>query len=132
MLKPTEKIWYNGQFIPWDDARIHVLSHVVSYGSAVFEGLRCYETPSGPAVFRIKEHVRRLLDSAKVYRMDSVGFTQAQLCEAIPELLRLNKMGACYVRPIVLRGYGELGVLGIHNPVDGDLACWEWGKDLGE
>lgn len=132
MLKPTEKIWCNGQFIPWDDARIHVLSHVVSYGSAVFEGLRCYETPSGPAVFRLKEHVRRLVDSAKVYRMDTLAYTQDQLCTAILELLRINKMDACYVRPIVMRGYGDVGVLGIKNPVDVYLACWEWGKYLGE
>ena len=77
MLTPTEKIWHNGRFIAWDDARIHVLSHVVSYGSSVFEGIRCYDTPSGPAIFRVREHIRRMLDSAKIYRMENVGFTAA-------------------------------------------------------
>jgi len=132
MLKPTEKIWHNGQFIAWDEARIHVLSHVVSYGSSVFEGIRCYATPNGPALFRLTEHVRRMIDSAKIYRMDDLGFTAAQIAEAIKELVRVNKLDACYVRPIVMRGYGEMGVYPLHNPIDVYLACWEWGKYLGE
>jgi len=86
-----------------------VLSHVLHYGSSVFEGIRCYSTPSGPAVFRLREHVRRMLDSAKVYRMEPVGFTAAQLEEAVLELVRVNRMNACYVRPIAFRGYGEVG-----------------------
>src|ERR1035438_8765028 len=85
MLTPTEKIWHNGRFIKWEDATVHVLSHVLHYGSSVFEGIRCYSTPSGPAVFRLREHVRRMLDSAKVYRMEPVGFTAAQLEEAVLE-----------------------------------------------
>lgn len=131
MLVPTEKIWHNGTFIPWNEAKIHVLSHVVSYGSSVFEGIRCYETASGPAIFRLREHVRRMIDSAKVYRTE-IPFTSEQLCGAIKELVRVNKMGACYVRPIVLRGYAEMGVYAGGNPVEVYLACWEWGRYLGE
>ena len=131
MLTPTEKIWHNGHFIPWDDARIHVLSHTVSYGSAVFEGIRCYHTPDGPAVFRLREHVRRMVDSAKVYRMD-LAFTAAELADAMLELVRVNRMDSCYLRPIALRGYGEIGVNGLNNPVDIYIACWSWGKYLGE
>ena len=90
MLTPTEKIWHNGRLIDWKDATIHVLSHVVSYGSSVFEGIRCYSTPSGPAVFRMREHYRRLIDSAKIYRIEDIGFTNEQLCEASLELVRVN------------------------------------------
>src|SRR4051794_3667739 len=132
MLTPTEKIWHNGRFIRWEEATIHVLSHVVSYGSSVFEGIRCYSTPNGPALFRVKEHVRRLVDSAKIYRIEDVGFTQDQLCEAMAELARVNKMNSCYFRPIVLRGYGDIGVFGVKNPIEVYIACWEWGKYLGE
>lgn len=132
MLKPTEKIWRNGKFIPWDDAKIHVLSHTVSYASAIFEGIRCYSTPSGPQLFRLRDHVRRMVDSCKIYRMDTFEFSIEQLCDAMVELARINKMDSCYLRPIALRGYGEMGVLGIHNPVDIYIACWEWGKYLGE
>ena len=113
MLTPTEKIWHNGRFIPWQSATIHVLSHVVSYGSSVFEGIRCYSTPSGPAVFRLREHIRRMQDSAKIYRMDNLGFSTEELADAMLELVRVNKMDACYLRPIVLRGYGEIGVNGM-------------------
>jgi len=132
MLKPTEKIWHNGRFIAWDEARIHVLSHVVSYGSSVFEGIRCYSTPTGPAVFRLSEHVRRMFDSAKIYRMDNLGYTPTELAEAMKELVRINKLQACYIRPIVLRGYAEMGVYALNNPIEVYLACWEWGQYLGE
>ena len=132
MLTPTEKIWHNGRFIRWDEATIHVLSHVVSYGTSVFEGIRCYATQSGPAVFRLREHVRRLVDSAKIYRMENLGFSAAQLADAMLELVRVNKMDSCYIRPIVLRGYGEMGVNPIKNPIDVYVACWSWGKYLGE
>jgi branched-chain amino acid aminotransferase len=131
MLVPTEKIWRNGKFIPWQEATIHVLSHVVSYGSSVFEGIRCYDTPSGPSVFRLREHVRRMIDSAKIYRME-IPFAAEVLCDALCELVRVNKMNACYLRPIALRGYGEMGVNPALNPVDVYLACWEWGRYLGE
>src|SRR5579872_275636 len=132
MLTPTEKIWHNGRFIAWDDARIHVLSHVVSYGSCVFEGIRCYSTPSGPAIFRLREHIRRMIDSAKIYRIENLGFSADQLAEAMLEVVRVNRMEACYVRPIALRGYGEIGVNGMKNPIDVYIACWSWGKYLGE
>jgi branched-chain amino acid aminotransferase len=132
MLKPTEKIWHNGRFVRWEEATIHVLSHVVSYGSSVFEGIRCYSTPSGPAIFRLREHVRRMVDSAKIYRMENLGFSSGQLAEAMLETVRVNQMDACYLRPIALRGYGEIGVNGLKNPIEVYIACWEWGKYLGE
>src|SRR5260370_2283068 len=132
MLTPTDKIWHNGRFIPWQSATIHVLSHVVSYGSSVFEGIRCYSTPSGPAVFRLREHIRRMQDSAKIYRMENIGYSADQLADAMLELIRVNKMDACYLRPIVMRGYGEMGVNGVKNPIDVFIACWSWGQYLGE
>ena len=132
MLTPTEKIWHNGRFIPWEEATIHVLSHVVSYGSSVFEGIRCYATATGPAIFRLREHVRRMLDSAKVYRMENLGYSASQLGEAMLELVRVNHMDSCYIRPIVIRGYGEMGVNPLKNPIDVYIACWSWGKYLGD
>ncbi|HTA70326.1 MAG TPA: branched-chain amino acid transaminase, partial [Bryobacteraceae bacterium] len=131
MLKPTEKIWHNGRFIAWDDAKIHVLSHVTSYGSSVFEGIRCYDTPAGPAIFRVRDHIRRLFDSAKIYRIE-VKHTTEQLAEAMIELVKVNHLQSCYFRPIVLRGYGDVGVLPGNNPTEIYIACWEWGKYLGE
>ena len=130
-MTPTPKIWHNGQFIAWNDAKIHVLSHVVSYGSSVFEGIRCYETTNGPAVFRLREHMRRMIDSAKIYRME-LPYTVRQLSEAAVELVRENNLASCYIRPIALRGYGTMGVLPGKNPVEAYMACWEWGKYLGE
>jgi branched-chain amino acid aminotransferase len=131
MLTPTQQIWHNGRFIPWDQANIHVLSHVVSYGSSVFEGIRCYATPAGPAIFRLHDHVRRMADSAKIYRMD-LPYSRAELAEALQELVRVNEMDSCYLRPIAIRAYGDIGVNPLHNPVDVYLACWNWGKYLGE
>ncbi|HMC59767.1 MAG TPA: branched-chain amino acid transaminase [Candidatus Solibacter sp.] len=131
MLTPTDKIWHNGRFIPWTDATIHVLSHVVSYGSSVFEGIRCYSTPAGPAIFRLREHVRRMVDSAKIYRMENLGYSAEQLGDAMLELVRVNKMDACYIRPIAIRGYGDMGVNPLHNPIDVYMACWSWGQYLG-
>lgn len=130
-MTPTDQIWHNGRFIAWNDARIHVLSHVVSYGSSVFEGLRCYETKNGPAIFRLREHTRRLLDSARIYRIP-VDYKLEQLMEAQVELVRVNGLRSCYVRPIILRGYGGVGVLPANNPTEVYLACWEWGKYLGD
>ncbi len=131
MIKPTEKIWHNGRFIDWHDAKIHVLAHVTSYGSSVFEGIRCYATPSGPAVFRLRDHVRRLHDSAKIYRIE-IPYSQDEICAAILDLVRVAKLDSCYVRPLVLRGYGNMGVLASkENPIETYLACWEWGKYLG-
>ena len=130
-LPKTEKIWHNGKFIDWDDAKIHVLSHVVSYGSAVFEGIRCYNTAQGPAIFRLRDHTQRLINSAHIYRME-IPFTLEELFQAQLELVRVNKLNACYLRPIVLRGYGDAGVDPGSAPIEVYLACWEWGKYLGE
>lgn len=131
MPLPAEKIWHNGKFIDWDDAKIHVLSHVVSYASAVFEGIRCYDTKQGPAIFRLRDHMQRLLNSAYIYRM-KVPFTVDELCSANLELVRINKLNACYLRPIVLRGYGGAGVDPTGCPIEVYLSCYEWGKYLGE
>ena len=130
MIKATEKIWHNGTLINWDDAKIHVLAHVTSYGSSIFEGVRCYSTKNGPAIFRVREHARRLVDSAKIYRIE-VPYSIDQLCRAMAELISVNKLDACYVRPLVLRGYGNVGVLPTDNPIETYIACWEWGKYLG-
>jgi branched-chain amino acid aminotransferase len=129
-VKKTEKIWHNGKFINWDDATIHVISHVVSYGSAVFEGIRCYDTKQGPAVFRLREHMQRLVNSAKIYRMD-LSFSADDLSAAACELVRVNKVPSCYIRPIALRGYGDAGVSAVNNPIEVYLACWQWGAYLG-
>jgi len=131
MLPKTEKIWYNGKFIAWDDAKIHVLSHVVSYGSAVFEGIRCYDMAQGSAIFRLREHMQRLIHSAYIYRME-IPYSLDALCDAVLELVRVNKVPACYIRPIVLRGYGDAGVNPQNNPIETYLACWKWGEYLGE
>src|SRR5713226_5166999 len=129
-IKKTEKIWHNGKFIDWDDARVHVAAHVISYGSAVFEGMRCYQTKQGPAIFRLRDHMQRLLNSARIYRME-IGYSLDELCNAAVEVVRVNRMGACYVKPIVLRGYGEAGVNPFPCPLEVYIACWEWGSYLG-
>jgi branched-chain amino acid aminotransferase len=126
----SEKIWMNGKFVPWDDARIHIGSHVIHYGSAVFEGIRCYSTPEGPAVFRLDAHTERLFNSAKIYRMD-VPLTADAFNEALIETIAVNKLDACYIRPLVYRGYGQLGVNPFPCPVDVAIMVWEWGKYLG-
>jgi branched-chain amino acid aminotransferase len=130
-MPKAEKIWFNGKLIAWDDARIHVLSHVVHYGSSVFEGMRCYETPRGPACFRLKDHVNRLFDSAKIYRMP-IPYSREEIGQAIPETIRANHLKGCYVRPIAFRGYGSLGVDPMPCPVDTAIAVWTWGAYLGE
>ncbi|MDE3136726.1 MAG: branched-chain amino acid transaminase [Acidobacteriota bacterium] len=130
-VKKTEKIWHNGKMVAWDDAQIHVMSHVVSYGSAVFEGIRCYKTPQGPAIFRLREHMQRLLRSAYIYRME-IPFSLEDLSNAAVELVRANHMDSCYIRPVILRGYGEMGVNPYGCPIETYMACWEWGRYLGE
>ncbi|OLE84165.1 MAG: branched chain amino acid aminotransferase [Acidobacteria bacterium 13_1_20CM_2_60_10] len=129
-IQKTEKIWHNGKWINWDEATLHVLSHVVGYGSAVFEGIRCYETKQGPAIFRLREHMQRLINSAKIYRME-LPYTVDEFCNVACELVRVNKMKACYLKPIVLRGYGEAGVNPLNNPIECYMACWPWGAYLG-
>ena len=129
-IKPTEKIWHNGKLIPWNQATLHVMSHVVNYGSSVFEGIRCYALPSGGGIFRAKEHAQRLLDSAKVYRID-VDFTVEDLVSGMVELIRTNRTVPCYLRPIILRGYGEVGVNPFNSPTEVYICNYEWGKYLG-
>lgn len=125
------KIWFDGKFVEWADAKCHVLSHVIHYGSAVFEGLRCYETKRGPAVFRLRDHVKRLYDSAKIYRME-IPYTQADFERAIIETVSINRLNACYIRPIVFRGLGAMGVNPKGCPIHCVVAAWSWGKYLGD
>jgi branched-chain amino acid aminotransferase len=116
-IQKTEKIWHNGKLIRWDDAKLHVMSHVVNYGSSVFEGVRCYALPTGPAIFRANEHIQRLLDSAKIYRID-VDFSREDIVNGMVELVKTNGVWPCYIRPIVLRGYGEAGVNPFNSPTE--------------
>jgi len=134
-MKISPKVWKNGEFINWEDARIHVMSHVVNYGSSVFEGIRCYNTTKGSAVFRLPEHMQRLVNSAKIYRMDS-KFTRDEFCTATVELIKQSGLDECYIRPLIFRGLDEakpaFGVNPFPNPIDSYIATWEWGKYLGE
>jgi branched-chain amino acid aminotransferase len=120
----------NGTLVPWADAKIHIGSHVIHYGSAVFEGIRCYDTPDGPAVFRLDAHTERLFNSAKIYRMD-VPISEEEMNQAIGETILANKMDACYIRPLIYRGYGLLGVNPFPCPVDVAIMVMDWGKYLG-
>ena len=124
-------IWMNGVMVPWDDAKIHVLSHVIHYGSALFEGIRCYATPEGPAVFRLPEHIKRLHNSCKIYRM-TVPYPVEEFAQACLETIRANKLTECYVRPVVYRGYGSMGVNPLNSPIETFIAVWRWGKYLGD
>ena len=125
-------IWFNGKLVPWEKATVHVLSHALHYGSSVFEGVRAYETPRGVAVFRLRDHTRRLFDSAKIYRM-TIPFTPEQMNDAIRQVIASNELvRGAYIRPIAFRGYGEIGVSPkIEPPTDVAVAAWEWGKYLG-
>ncbi len=134
-MKIGPKVWRNGEFLDWDDARIHVMSHVVNYGSSVFEGIRCYETSKGSAVFRLTEHMQRLQNSAKIYRMDS-AFDRQAFCDATVDLIADSGLESCYIRPLIMRGLDEdkpsFGVNPFGSPVDAYIAIWQWGKYLGE
>src|SRR5499425_2244189 len=129
-IQKTEKIWHNGKLIRWNDAQIHVMSHVVNYGSSVFEGIRCYAHPDGPAIFRLREHMQRLIDSAKIYRIES-DYSLDRLCEAACDLVATNGVWPCYLRPIIMRGYGEAGVNPFNSPTEVYIANYPWGKYLG-
>ncbi|MBN8218836.1 MAG: branched-chain amino acid transaminase [Spirochaetes bacterium] len=131
MAFKAEKIWMDGKLVDWDKAHIHVLSHVVHYGTAAFEGIRVYKVGARSAVFRLQDHVKRLLESCKIYRMDC-PYTQAQLETAILDTVRANHLEQAYVRPLIYRGFGELGVLPFKSPVNTAIAAWDWGKYLGE
>ncbi len=126
-IQTTEKIWHNGRLIPWEQATIHVMSHVVHYGSSVFEGIRCYGQPQGSAVFRLPEHMQRLLDSAKIYRME-IPFSLEELSQGVVDTIEANGVAPCYIRPIVLRGYGEIGVNPKGSPVEVYIANFPWGR----
>lgn len=129
-ITATPFIWRDGAFIPWDQAQVHVLAHSVQFGSAVFEGIRCYPTKRGPAIFRLREHLRRLLHSCKIYRMP-VAYSIDQLVEANRDLVRKNALEECYLRPMVVRGYGASGMVPFDSPVEVYLPCWPWGAYLG-
>ncbi|GGA79197.1 branched chain amino acid aminotransferase [Edaphobacter acidisoli] len=126
-LETTKNIWHNGNLIPWDKAQIHVMSHVVHYGSSVFEGIRCYAQANTAGVFRLQDHMQRLLDSAKIYRMP-VPYSAEQLCSAVVDVVEANGIAPCYIRPIAFRGYGEIGVNPLKSPVDVYIANFPWGK----
>ena len=126
-IQPTANIWRNGELIAWDRAHIHVMSHVVHYGSSIFEGVRCYTQPGGAAIFRLPEHMRRLRDSGKIYRME-IPYSLDQLCSAVVDVVEANKVAPCYIRPVVLRGYGEIGVSPKGAPIDVYIANYPWGK----
>ncbi len=126
-IQPTKNIWHNGQLIPWEKANIHVMSHVIHYGSSVFEGIRCYTQPKGAGIFRLEEHMKRLIDSAKIYRMP-LPFTLDQLIAAVVEVVEANGIAPCYIRPIAFRGYGEMGVNPLKSPIEVFIGNFPWGK----
>jgi len=130
-VKPTELIWFNGEFVKWEDATVHVLTHGLHYGTGVFEGVRCYDTEIGPAVFRHAEHLDRLKKSAELYYMD-LPYSLEELRTATKELIARNGLRSCYIRPLVFRGYGTMGLFPLDAPVDVAIAVWEWGSYLGE
>ena len=130
-MNQADLIWMNGDFVAWEDAKVHVLTHGLHYGTGVFEGVRCYDTEIGPAVFRHHEHVDRLFKSASLYYMD-LPFTQEQIRQATLDLIARNNMRSCYIRPLVYRGYGTMGLFPLDAPVDVSIAVWEWGAYLGE
>ena len=142
-MQRVEKIWMNGKWVAWDDAKIHILSHVAHYASSVFEGIRCYKTPRGPAIFRLEEHMDRLMLSARVYRMDrtftrgkirnvGMAFTRDQIRDVCLEVVVVNGLDECYIRPLVYRGFENLGVNPFGSPVEVAVAAFPWGKYLGE
>ena len=127
----ASKIWMDGNMVDWKDAKIHALSHVVHYGTSVFEGIRAYDNKKGTCIFRLNEHVKRLFNSAKVYKID-IPYTQEEIAQAIRDTVKINELASCYIRPVVFRGYGQLGVNPLSCPVNTVIAAWAWGSYLGE
>jgi len=125
------KIWFNGEMVDWKDATVHVMSHALHYGSSMFEGMRCYQTEKGSAIFRLKDHIRRLFDSAKIFRY-KIPYTREQIEQACIEVIKINKMTSAYLRPLVFRGYGAMGVDPSESPIDVIVGALNWGKYLGE
>jgi branched-chain amino acid aminotransferase len=130
-ITEVDKIWMDGELVDWHDAKVHVLSHALHYGTGVFEGIRAYETSRGPAVWHLDEHLKRLFRSAKLYHMD-IPFSREAIADAIKDTIRANGLNACYVRPVAMRGYGEMGVNPLNAPVNVFVAVWPWGAYLGE
>ena len=130
-ITETEWIWHDGEFIRWQDATVHVLSHSMQFGSSAFEGIRCYSTPRGPAIFRLEDHLERLVTSCRMYRME-LAYSVDELVAACCELVERNKLDACYLRPMVVRGYGAAGMVPFDSPIEVYLPCWPWGAYLGE
>jgi branched-chain amino acid aminotransferase len=130
-IPEVDKIWFNGELVPWHEAKVHVLTHALHYGSGVFEGIRCYDTATGPAVFRLTDHMERLRRSAKLYYMD-LPYKVPALVQATKDVIRANGLRACYIRPLVFRGYGEMGLFPLNAPIDTAIAVWPWGAYLGE
>jgi branched-chain amino acid aminotransferase len=130
-MRSLSKIWMDGRFVNWDDAKIHVLTHGLHYGYAVFEGIRCFSTPKGPAIFRLSEHMERFMNSAKIYRME-LGYSKQALEKACVDLVKQNHIGECYIRPIAFSAYGEMGLNPLKNKISVAIGCWEWGPYLGK
>jgi branched-chain amino acid aminotransferase len=130
-IEPVDKIWMDGKLVNWEDATVHVLTHGLHYGSGVFEGIRAYPTEGGAAVFRLHDHIRRLFRSASVYQME-IPFSQEEMEEAVLDTIQANELDSCYIRPLVYRGYGEMGLNPLPAPVNVSVACWRWGLYLGE
>lgn len=130
-ITPTDKIWMNGELVDWDQAQVHVLTHGLHYGSGVFEGIRAYETAEGPAIFRLTEHIERLFNSAKILGME-IPYTVQELIDATKEVVAVNGLPSCYIRPLAYLGYGEMGLNTLPCKVDVSIACWPWGAYLGD
>src|SRR4030043_1914518 len=131
MIAKTEKIWMDGTFVDWDNATVHILTHTLHYGLGVFEGIRCYETRKGPAIFRLDEHIDRLFNSARIFLMD-IQYPKEEIRDAIIKTIRVNKIRECYIRPLVYIGYGAMGLYPKENPVSVSIAVWSWGSYLGD
>jgi branched-chain amino acid aminotransferase len=131
MITKTKKIWMDGKFIDWDDASVHVLTHTLHYGLGVFEGIRCYETERGPAIFRLDEHIERLFNSARIFLMD-IPYSKKDIKNAVIETVKVNRIKECYIRPIIYIGYGAMGLYAPQNPINISIAVWPWGAYLGE
>jgi branched-chain amino acid aminotransferase len=131
MIPKTEKIWMDGKFVNWDNATVHVLTHTLHYGLGIFEGIRCYETVKGSAIFRLDEHIERLFKSAQIFLIE-IPYTKKDIRDAIIETIKINKIKSCYIRPLVYIGYGAMGLYPKGNPINVSIAVWSWGTYLGE
>ena len=131
MITKTEKIWMDGTFVDWDNATVHILTHTLHYGLGVFEGIRCYETREGPAIFRLNEHIDRLYNSAHIFLID-IPYSKEEIRDAIIKTLKVNKIKECYIRPLVCIGYGAMGLYPKENPIKVSIAVWPWGAYLGD